>query len=274
VLTIQSHITPLNFAKAIRLHALQMVHAASASHIGSCFSMADILAVLYTGNIFRYDSAQPEWPERDILLVSKGHAAAIMYAALAEAGYYDASLLASFCQNGSLLQGHISHHVPGVELSTGSLGHALSVACGMAIAARAQQSDRRIFVILSDGELDEGSNWEAILFAGHHTLHNLTVIIDYNKIQSFGHTQQVLGLEPLADKWRSFKWNVDEVDGHDYHALLKQLQRSSTNMPSVLIAHTIKGKGVSFMEGALEWHYKSPSLEQLQQAVREIEAAS
>ena len=160
----------------------------------------------------------------------------------------------------------------GVELSTGSLGHGLPVACGMAVADKAAQNGRRVYAILSDGELDEGSNWEAIMFAGHHKLSNLTVIVDYNKIQSFGTTKDVLDLEPLADKWRAFNWQVSEVDGHNHEALKTRFLSPSPDMPNVIIAHTVKGKGVSFMENLLAWHYKSPSAEQLQQAIAEVEA--
>jgi transketolase len=259
-------------ARAIRRHALQMVHKANASHIGSCLSMADMLAVLYGAPVMRYKAENPVWSERDILLISKGHATAIAYAVLAEAGYFDKSLLGTYCQNGSLLQGHLSHHVPGVELSTGSLGHALSVGCGMALCAKREERPQRVFVILSDGELDEGSNWEAILFAGHHKLSNLTVIVDYNKIQSFGTTKEVLDLEPLADKWRAFNWQVEDIDGHNHEALHKTLTAKSQQSPKVVIANTIKGKGVSFMEGKLEWHYKSPSAELLATAIAEVEA--
>jgi len=260
-----------DLARSIRLRSLHMVYQAKASHIGSCLSMADILAVLY-GGVTHHDPLRPDWPERDILLVSKGHAAAIVYAVLAETGYFDPAMLATYGQNGSLLQGHLSHHVPGVELSTGSLGHALSVGCGLAMAARRDGHKRRIFVIVSDGELDEGSNWEAILFAGHHALDNLTVIIDYNKIQSFGSVKDVLDLEPMADKWKAFRWHAEEVDGHDHAALTRSLSGRAAGMPGVVIAHTVKGKGVPFMEGKLEWHYKPPSSELLQQAIADIEA--
>lgn len=265
--------TSINYlAKYIRISALKMVHRANASHIGSCLSLADILAVLY-GKVMRYDSQDPQWDGRDKLIISKGHACAIVYAVLAEVGFFDKELLETYGKNGTILQGHLSHHVPGVELSTGSLGHGLPVACGMAIAAKRENFKNRIFAILSDGEMDEGSNWEAILFAGHHKLSNLTAIIDYNKIQSFGSVEGVLTLEPLADKFRSFNWNVREIDGHNHKELEKAFFEQSSTMPNVIIAHTIKGKGVSFMEGKLEWHYKSPSAELLQQAISEIKAA-
>lgn len=256
-------------AKTIRLDTLQMVHRANASHVGSCLSMADILAVLYA-KVLKHKPADPKWAGRDMVFLSKGHACAIMYAVLAELGYFDKKLLETYGQNGTLLQGHLSHHVPGVELSTGSLGHGLPVSCGVAIAGMREHTARSIYCILSDGELDEGSNWEAILFAGHHKLKNLTAIVDYNKIQSFGSVDEVLALEPLADKWRAAHWHVIETDGHD-HAQLEKALNEKTETPKVIIAHTVKGKGVSFMEGNLAWHYKSPNAEQLQQAISEVE---
>lgn len=265
-----THIT-YRLAKAIRLSALQMVHRANASHIGSCLSMADMLAVLY-GKVLRHDPGNPKWAERDRVIVSKGHACAIVYAVLAEMGYFPTDKLMEYGVNGTWLQGHLSHHVPGVELSTGSLGHGLPVACGIAMALKREGRSQRVFTILSDGELDEGSNWEAILFAGHQQLHPLVAIIDYNKIQSFGAVAEVLDLEPLADKWRACHWQVVEIDGHDHQALAHALSTSSAQKPTVVIAHTVKGKGVAFMEGELLWHYKAPSAEQLQQAIAEIEA--
>lgn len=254
-------------AATTRAHALRMVQRANASHIGSSLSMADILAVLY-GAILRHDPANPSSPARDFLIVSKGHAAAALYAVLAARGFFPESELDSYCQPGSRLLGHVSHHVPGVELSTGSLGHGLPVAGGLALAHR----HRRVFALLSDGELDEGSVWEQALFAPQHQLENLTAIIDYNKIQSFGRTAEILDLEPLAAKWQAFRWSVREVDGHDHHALHAALSSTpwEPGKPSVLIAHTVKGRGVSFMENQLAWHYKSPSLAQLAQALEEL----
>lgn len=258
------------FARRIRSHALRMVFKARASHIGSCLSMADILAVLYA-RVMRLDPAEPRLADRDRLIVSKGHAAAIVYAALAERGFFPVAELESYCVDGSAFTGHISHAVPGIEVSTGSLGHGLPIAVGMAIAAKAAGRPSRTFCILSDGECDEGSNWEAILFAPHHKLDNLTAIVDFNKIQSFGRVSEVLNLEPFADKWRAFGWETIEVDGHDIAALTATLSAPNIGgRPRVLIAHTIKGKGVSFMEDKLEWHYKSPSDEQLIAALEEV----
>jgi transketolase len=233
--------------------------------------MADILAVLYS-RILRIDPTRQDWPERDRLIVSKGHAAAALYAVLAERGFFEMDTLRTYCQAGSALTGHVSHHVPGVEFSTGSLGHGLPVGAGLALAAKRDGRATRTYVLLSDGELDEGSNWETALFAPQHELDNLIAIVDYNKIQSFGRTREVLDLDPLADKWRAFRWAVREVDGHDVEALTGALRATpfETGRPSVLIAHTVKGKGVSFMENDLLWHYRTPDARQLDQALREL----
>lgn len=259
-------------AQAIRTHALRIVHRANASHIGTCLSMADLLAVLY-GRVLRVDPARPDWPERDRFILSKGHGAAAAYAVLAERGFFPLEWLDTYCQDGSKLTGHISHHVPGVELSTGSLGHGLPVGCGMALAAKRQGRTFRVFVLVSDGELDEGSNWEAILFAPQHRLDNLTLIVDYNKIQSLGDVEEVLDLHPLADKMRAFRWNVQEVDGHD-HAQVEQALCATdgheVGRPRAVIAHTVKGKGVDFMENRLLWHYRSPNAEQLTEALDQV----
>lgn len=262
---------PVAFARQIRVHALRMTAAARSSHIGSCLSIADLLAVLYT-RILRVDPSNPRNPDRDRLIVSKGHAAAIVYAALAERGFIPVSMLDDYCREGSALTGHISHAVPGVEVSTGSLGHGLPIAVGMALAARADCRPSRIICLLSDGECDEGSNWEAILFAPHHKLGNLMAIIDYNKIQSFGRVDEVLDLAPFRDKWCAFGWDTSEIDGHDLNAIetalaVPPLVRGS---PRAVIAHTVKGRGVSFMEDKLEWHYRSVSPEQLEQAIAEV----
>jgi transketolase len=260
------------FAARIRAHALRMVHRAGASHIGTCLSMADLIAVLYD-RILRIDPHRPDWPARDRLILSKGHGAAILYAALAERGFFSPNLLESYCQDGSQLGGHICHHnVPGVEVSTGSLGHGLSIGCGMALAAKRDISQVRVFVLLSDGECDEGSIWEAVLFAPHHKLDNLVAIVDYNKIQSFGTVKEVLDLEPLPDKWRAFRWAVREIDGHDQAQIEQALADVpfEKDRPSVIIAHTVKGKGVSFMEDRLLWHYRSPSEDELNRALIEV----
>lgn len=263
-------------AKRIRADALRMVHRANASHVGTCLSMADLLAVLY-GRVLRVDPSRPDWPDRDRFILSKGHGAAIVYAVLAERGFFPREWLDTYCRDGSRLGGHICHHgVPGVEISTGSLGHGLSVGCGMALAGKRDRRPYRVFVMLSDGELDEGSNWEPILFAPHHGLDNLVAVVDYNKIQSFGSVEEVLELSPLADKWRAFRWAVREIDGHDYGQIEDALTGlpAEPGRPTAVIAHTVKGRGVSFMEGQLLWHYKSPDEDQLARALRELEAAT
>ena len=263
----------VKLARSIRAHSLRMVYQVRASHIGSSLSAVDILAVLH-GAIMHHDPTRPDCPERDRFIMSKGHAAAAYYAALAECGYFPLEWLDSYCQDGSVLSGHVTRcGVPGVELSTGSLGHGLPVACGMAIAGKRENHDYRVFALLSDGECDEGSVWEAALFAGHHHLSNLIAIIDYNKIQSFGSVREVLDLEPFVDKWKAFRWLVREIDGHDHDQLKKTLSDAGKHgdLPLVIIAHTVKGKGVSFMENSLQWHYKSPSAEQLEQSLLELE---
>lgn len=265
----RSDAQPASFARTIRGHAVRMVAKAKASHIGSCLSIADILAVLYT-RVLRVDPQAPGLADRDRFILSKGHAAAILYAALAERGFFDRELLATYAEKGSALTGHVSHGVRGVEVSTGSLGHGLPIAIGMALAIRAQGRRSRVVCLMSDGECDEGSNWEAILFAPHHHLENLLAIVDYNKIQSFGRVSDVIQLEPLADKWRAFGWNTLEVDGHDLGALEETFTMPAVGRPTVVIAHTVKGRGVSFMEDKLEWHYKSPNAAELDQALAEL----
>ena len=261
-------------AKQIRVEALHMVHRAKASHIGSALSICDIVAVLY-GQVLRLDPKQPDAPNRDRFILSKGHACVAVYAALAETGFFPREDLLNYGQDHSVLMNHISHKVAGVEFSTGSLGHGLPFGTGKALAARRRKQDWRTFVLLSDGELGEGSNWEAMMFAAHHQLDNLVAIVDYNKLQSLTTVDKTLRVEPLADKAHAFGWAVREVDGHNHAELAKLLSSApwEPGKPSFLIAHTTKGKGVSFMENSVEWHYKSPSAEQLLQAIEEIHHA-
>jgi transketolase len=267
-------VTPLpssiDLARQIRIHTVRMTAYANASHVGTGLSMADILAVLYS-DILRVDPLHPDAPGRDKFVLSKGHGAAALYATLAECGFFSPSWLERFGEDNQPLAGHVTREgVPGVELSTGSLGHGLPVALGMALAARADGTGARSFAMLSDGELDEGSTWEAAMLAGHLKIGQLTVVIDCNGIQSFGRVKDVLDLEPLADKWKAFGWNVTEIDGHDHSALFKALSRSPGVQPQVIIARTIKGKGVSFMEDRLEWHYRSPGGDLLDKALAEL----
>lgn len=259
-------------ANRIRQQVVKMTHRAKAAHAGTSLSMADLLAVLY-GSVLRVDPARPAWPDRDRFILSKGHGCAGLYAVLAERGFFPLEWLDQFCQDGSRLAGHITHTgVPGVEVSTGALGHGLSIGCGMALAAKRDGRPFRVFTLLSDGECDEGSVWEAVLFAPHHGLDNLIAIVDFNRIQSLGTVKEVLDLDPLGAKWQAFGWAVREIDGHH----LEQIERALESIPfeqgrpSCIVAHTVKGKGVGFMENKLLWHYRSPDAEELQRALTEL----
>jgi len=264
-----SDIKTQELARKVRIHAVKMVNKGGSSHIGSVLSIVDILAVLY-GRVMQYRSNEPKWVNRDRFILSKGHAGAGVYAVLAECGFFNIAELDKHYQDGSIFSGHVSHKgVPGVELSTGSLGHGLPVASGMALAAKIDKKSHKIFVVMSDGELDEGSNWEAFMFASHHELNNLTAIIDRNKLQSMKTTEETLSLEPLRDKLIAFGWNVIEVDGHNHDELFSAID-SDTKKPKVIIANTIKGKGVSFMENEIAWHYRTPSGELFDQAMKEL----
>jgi transketolase len=262
-------------AGKIRRHVVRMTHRAKSSHVGSSLSMADLLAVLY-GGILRVPPTEPHWPDRDRFILSKGHGAAALYAVLAEKGFFPVEKLGTFYQDGSDLAGHATHSdVPGVEVSTGSLGHGLGIACGMALAGQRDHRPYRVFVLLSDGDCDEGSTWEAILFASHHHLDNLVAIIDYNKIQSLAGTEETLALEPFGDKWRAFGWSVREINGHDLAEIQSALKTVpwQVGRPSCVIAHTVKGKGVSFMENSVLWHYRHPDKDELQRALAELGGA-
>ena len=259
-------------ALQIRKHAVRMTNLGGSSHVGSVLSMADIVAVLY-GGILRVDPANPTRPDRDRFILSKGHAGAGIYAALAETGFFSTELLDKHCADGSVLSGHVSHRgVPGVELSTGSLGHGLSVGAGFAYGGKLDKKPQRAFVLMSDGECDEGSTWEAAMFASHHKLDNLVAIIDYNKIQSLAPVSETLTLEPFADKWAAFGWSVVEVDGHDHSSLYASLSTvpRASGKPTCVIAHTTKGKGVSFMERSVLWHYRTPRGSEYDEALNEL----
>ena len=271
--TESAHVTmTLQLARNIRRASLKMVTLAKASHIGSALSIGDILAVLY-GSVLRFDPNDPGSPERDRFILSKGHACVAVYGALAELGFFDSDRLETYGKDHSELMNHISHKVPGVEFSTGSLGHGLPFGVGKALAAKRMGRAWRTFVLMSDGECGEGSNWEACMFAAHHKLDNLVGIIDYNKLQSLTTVDATLRIEPLAAKFEAFGWQVREVDGHDHDSLQRDLQSTPwlAGRPSMLIAHTVKGKGVSYMENKVEWHYRSPNAEQLAQALAELE---
>jgi len=252
--------TPLDRrSKELRQLIIRTVEAGRRGHIASAFSLVEILRVLYD-EILRYDPQNPTWPARDRCILSKGHGCLALYAILADKGFFPQSELWKFCKSDGILGGHPERgKVPGVEASTGSLGHGLSIGIGLALNAGRDRSGHRVFVIVSDGESNEGSVWEAALCAGKHKLSNLTVLVDYNKCQSYGTTFEVLNLEPFADKWTAFGFSVKEVDGHNLEELrtaLSQLPLAS-DKPSVIICHTVKGKGIRYMENNLEWHHKN-----------------
>ena len=251
--------TSEQLAWLIRRHGIEMTHLSGGSHIGAVLSAADILAVLYA-DILRYDPEDPEWDGRDRFIMSKGHAGAAVYAALAESGFFAPAELKTHYQNGSRLSGHVSHHLPGVDLSTGSLGQGLCAAAGMALAAKQDGKHHRVFAVLGDGECDEGSVWEAALFANQYRLENLVAIIDHNHMQSLDTCEKTLELEDFGAKWRAFGWNVIELNGHDHNALRSALTGTlnAGHKPTVVIANTVKGKGVSFMENDILWHYRFP----------------
>jgi transketolase len=257
-------------ARALRVSVLKTIAAAGMGHVGGDLSVADILTTLYFG-VLRLDPKNPNWAGRDRLILSKGHCAAALYSALAMRGFFPADLLGSFMAPLSVLNGHPNRRkVPGVEANTGPLGHGLPIALGSAIAARLAKADWRTFVVLGDGELQEGSNWEAAMAAGHRSLSNLTAIVDRNRLQQGARTEDTNRLEPLADKWRAFGWDVVEADGHDIGGLFDFLNARGTDRPRCLIARTIKGKGVSFMEDRVEWHHKVPSAQQVKDALQEL----
>jgi transketolase len=267
-------VTTEALALRLRRHVVRMCAAGGSSHVGSCLSIADIMAVLY-GEVLRVKPSEPAWPLRDRFILSKGHAGACVYAALAERGFFPLAMLDQHYRNGSHLSGHVSHKgVPGVELSTGSLGHGLGVGAGMALQLRRMGGCQRVYVLLSDGECDEGAVWEAAMFAAHHRLANLCAVIDYNKLQSLGPVSATLALEPFAEKWRAFGWTVHEVDGHD-HAALKSSCGAAARLqsPTCIVAHTVKGRGISFMEDQVLWHYRAPRGAELDAALDELDDA-
>ncbi|WP_394848692.1 transketolase [Pendulispora brunnea] len=256
----------------LRRTVIRMVERAGMGHLGGDLSVIDILATLF-GAVLRLDPNDAHWPERDRFILSKGHSAAALYATLAACGYFAPAQLETFMAPLSALNGHPNRtKVPGVETNTGPLGHGLPVAVGCALAARMQGSARRTFVVLGDGELQEGSNWEAAMAAGHYELANLTAIVDRNRLQQGASTEETNRLDPLSDKWRSFGWEVREVDGHDHVDLLHAFRHlPRRGKPLTVIAHTVKGKGVSFMENRVEWHHKVPTAPQVIAALEELQ---
>lgn len=249
--------TSKQLAWMIRRHDVEMTHVSGGSHIGAVMSVADIMAVLYA-DVLHHRPEEPRWDGRDRVIMSKGHAGAALYAALAECGFFPVEELLTYYQNDSRLSGHISHKVPGVDLSTGSLGHGLGVAAGMAAAARQDGKSHRVFAILGDGECNEGSVWEAAQTAAHFGLNNLVAIVDHNHMQSLDYCQRTINTGSMADRWRAFGWKVIELDGHDHDALRKALLEESADKPTAIVAHTVKGKGIPFMEMDILWHYRFP----------------
>jgi transketolase len=246
-------------SKYLRRLVVRALDGGQRGHVGSSMSLIEILRVLYD-DVLRFRSAEPKWPDRDRMILSKGHGCLALYVMLADKGFIDADSLDTFCHRDSILGGHPeAGKVPGVEASTGALGHGLSVGLGMALAVRAQRRDSRVFVVMGDGEINEGSVWEAAMCAGKHRVSHLTAIIDYNKIQSAGPTREIQDLEPLGDKWRAFGFAAKEVDGHDVSALrniFRQLPFDAEK-PSAIICHTVKGKGIPFAENDPNWHHKA-----------------
>jgi len=262
-------------ANRMRIEIIRMIGAAGSGHPGGSLSEVELLTALYFG-VMRHDPQNPNWLQRDRFVLSKGHGCPAYYAVLAEAGYISRDLLMTLRKLGSPLQGHPDKRMlPILEASTGSLGQGLSIGIGMALAARLDNIDKHIFVMTGDGELQEGQNWEAAMFAPYHKLSNLTLIVDYNRLQLDGFLADILDIAPLADKFRSFGWATVEIDGHDFNQVIPALEQARANTsdkPSAIVAHTVKGKGVSFMENKPEWHGIAPNPEQVEAAVKELEA--
>jgi transketolase len=262
-------------ANRIRIEIIKMIGAAGSGHPGGSLSAVELLVALYF-RVLRHDPQNPSWPDRDRFILSKGHGCPVLYATYAEAGYIDPALLSTLRKLGSPLQGHPDKRMlPILEASTGSLGQGLSIGIGMALAARMDKKDYHTFVMIGDGESQEGQIWEAAMFAGYHKLANLTAIVDYNKQQLDDFTAKIIDLEPLLEKWTSFGWNAVEIDGHDFNQVIPALEeaRSATRKPTVIIAHTVKGKGVSFMENNIKWHGVAPKPEEVAAALKELGAA-
>jgi transketolase len=259
-------------AARLRGQVIEMSHSANSAHLGSSLSCCDIVAAAYW-HVLRIDSSNPAAQNRDRFILSKGHAATALYAALAFKGFFDVTLLETYTRNGSLLAEHPpANLLPGVEAATGSLGHGLPIGVGMSLAARLSRADYRVFALLSDGENNEGSVWEAAMFAAAQKLANLCVIVDYNKWQATARSDETLQLSPLREKWEAFGWDAHEIDGHDVAMLASRMAEvpNGSGRPVALIAHTIKGKGVSFMEDDNNWHYRSPTVEEVRLARREL----
>jgi transketolase len=260
-------------ARKVRRHTVRMIYEAGSGHPGGSLSAIDIMVALYF-HVMRHDPKKPDWLDRDRFVLSKGHAAPALYSILAEAGYFPVDELWTLRKLGSKLQGHpCMRKTPGVEMSTGSLGHGLPAGNGMALAAKLDRKLYRIYVVCGDGEMDVGEIWEAAMLAAHYKLDNITVYLDRNKLQLDGPTEKIMSLEPLADKWKAFGWHVLEINGHNMKEIIHATNeaRSVKGKPTIIICHTIKGKGVSFMEGSLHFHGKAPSPQEYEQAMKELE---
>ena len=257
--------------KLIRRYILEMLTEAGSGHTGGSLSAAEILVALYFHKM-KHNPNNPSWSDRDRFVLSKGHAAPLLYAVLAELGYFPIEELKTLRKIGSRLQGHPDIKTPGIEINTGSLGQGLSIGVGMSLAGKLDEKDYRIYVLLGDGEVQEGQVWEAAMSASHYKLDNLTAILDRNKLQIDGSTVKVMSIEPLSDKWKSFGWYVEQVDGHNIEQIVKALDRIEEikNKPSIIIAHTTKRRGVSFMEGVAGFHGKAPNKKQLQEALKDL----
>lgn len=259
-----------NIASKLRGKVIEMSHLAKTPHLGSSLSCIDILVAAYWG-VLKIDPHNPDDPDRDRFILSKGHAATAIYATLCEKGFFPGEVLATYNEDGGRLAEHPGPHcVPGIEAATGSLGHGLPIGLGMALAAKITDKNYRVFVLLSDGECNEGSVWEAAMFAPAQKLNNVCVIVDFNKWQATGRSRETLALDPLADKWKSFGWDAREVDGHDIKSLMKNMKETPASRPLALIAHTVKGKGVNFMEDDNNWHYRIPTKEEVEDAHRQL----
>jgi len=259
-------------ARIFRREILKMTTGVGSGHASSALSAIDILTALYFHHL-RHNPKDPRWKDRDRFILSKGHGCPALYAVLADAGYFPKEELANHRRLGSILQGHPDTKTPGVEVPTGSLGQGLSAGCGIALAGKLDNKDYHVYVMLGDGELDEGNVWEAAMSAAHYKLDNLIAIVDRNRFQVDGPTEEIMAIDPLLDKWKAFGWNVEEIDGHDMNEILESLKRADKmrGKPTVIIAHTIKGKGVSFVEGNNEYHGKALSKEELRLALQELE---
>lgn len=257
--------------KEIRKKIFIQAYHAGGGHMGAAFSMADIISVLYFDGVLKYDASNPEWEKRDTFILSKGHASYVLYAVLAKAGYFPEDELLHVGQPGSKFGGHPKlHEIPGVEASTGALGHGLSFAIGIAYANKADNKKSHVYVVLGDGECQEGSVWEGALSAPTLELDNLTVIVDHNKLQAMDNLENIVHMNPFADKWRAFGWNVVEIDGHDCMQIKAALLTRQSGKPTLVIASTVKGKGVSFMENVPIWHYRMPNEQELPILMEEL----